>query len=57
MAAVMATTSRRLAARLISSSENTDVQPGAATDVASPVCGSMTPVECICSASSASAGP
>ena len=56
MAAVIATMSRRLVAYLISASEKVDVQPGPGTLVACPVCGSMTPVECICSASSFSAG-
>ena len=43
MAAVIATMSRRLVPILISSSENTEVQPGPEAFVGSPVSGSMTP--------------
>ena len=57
MAAVIATMSRRLVACSISDSENVAVQLGPAILVATPVAGSITPQECICSVSSASAGP
>jgi hypothetical protein len=56
IAAVIATISRRRAAFWISASENTEVHPGGDAAVERPVTGSMTPVECICSASSFSAG-
>ena len=47
MAAVIATMSRRLVPILTSSSENTDVHPGAEAFVGSPVSGSITPQACI----------
>ncbi|SKS55043.1 Uncharacterised protein [Mycobacteroides abscessus subsp. abscessus] len=56
MAAVIATILRCSLATSMSASENTEVQPGAEALIARPVFGSMTPVECICSASSSSAG-
>ena len=55
IAAVIATTSRRLAAYSITRLEKIEVHPGDTDFVASPVRGSMTPHECICSAASFSA--
>ncbi|SKY06696.1 Uncharacterised protein [Mycobacteroides abscessus subsp. abscessus] len=47
IAAVIATTSGRVAPASSSAAENTDVQSCADTDLARPVLGSITPVECI----------
>ena len=56
MAAVIATMSLRSRPALSSSLENTEVQPGCASNTGFPVTGSIMPVECIRSASSFSAG-